>query len=98
MPDGISNRTFVAVIIVLLFIATPIQAGFKKDCARKADRNSTDYRVFGSASKYSTGIGNVSGKRYGTSLSGVSRGIYGSSRNRAAYNINYQHCMSSYGG
>ena len=85
-------------LFTLSMLLVPVQAGFKSECAREADRNSRDYRVFGSASRYSTGIGGVTGNRYGTTLSGVSRGIYGSSRNRAAYNINYQHCMSSYGG
>ena len=94
-----NNRLKSVYLVFVLSVAViPLKASFKSECAQKADRSSKDYRVFGSASRYSTGISGASGSRYGTSLSGISRGIYGSSRNRAAYNINYQHCMSSYGG
>ena len=84
-------------IITLPMIAIPALASFESECSRKASRNSKDYRVLGSGSKYTTAIGSTTGKHKGTSLSSISRGIYGSSRNPTAYDANYQHCMSSYG-
>jgi len=86
-----------------ILLASPLHARFKKDCADKASKGSRDYSVMGSVARgsmRSAPYGGITGSssRYGTSISGLSRGITGSTRNRAAYSMEYQHCMSSFGG
>ena len=103
------ERRTVALLVCFttcLMATSNLNAVNKKECSDKAKKGSRDYSVMGRIGRgsdrrtpYSSITG--SGARYGSSSGfsgGFSRGTTGSTRNRHAYSMEYQHCMSSFGG
>lgn len=104
MPSEFARKLtlFIGLCLVLVSIE-PLHARAREDCSRKASHGSRDYNMMGRVARGSTGGSAFTGitgsrSRSGNSLSSISRGVYGSSRNQMAYNMEYQHCMSSFGG
>jgi hypothetical protein len=100
------QRTIALLICFTAYLlpASSLDAGFEKDCSDKAKKGSRDYSITGSIARgysRSSPLGGAtthySRKYGGTTYGGIARG-YRSTRNYSAYSMEYQHCMSSFGG
>ena len=104
----LERRTVVLLVCfaTCLMATSNLNAVNKKTCSDKAKKGSRDYSVMGRIGRGSdrrTPYSSITGSsaRYGSSSGfsgGFARGTTGSTRNRQAYSMEYQHCMSAYGG